>query len=146
YVATIVLLAVHHEVWRDEVRALSLAVESRFPWNLVQALHNDGHPALWHAILWLGFRLTRSLLVLQGSSIAIAATGVLLLAANSPFRWWQKLLFPFGLFPIYHFSVMCRNYGLSMLLLFAFCTLYEKRFERPFWVALILALLANANV
>ena len=41
---------------------------------------------------------------------------------------------------------MARNYGISMLLLFAGAVLYRKRLQYPWTLAFILALLANTNV
>jgi hypothetical protein len=52
----------------------------------------------------------------------------------------------FGVLPIYEYSVMARNYGISMLLFFAFAAIYNKRQAGSLWIGLLLALLANTNV
>ena len=65
---------------------------------------------------------------------------------RSPFSVGLKLLFVFSVLPLYEYSVMARNYGISMLLMFCFAALYPRRQQYALWLALVLALLANTNV
>ena len=51
YCGVIIYLSANHEVWRDEVRALSLVTESNSIVNLLENLHNEGHPCLWYLLL-----------------------------------------------------------------------------------------------
>jgi len=51
YLAVVVAGAYQHEMWRDEVRALSLAIESHSLPDLFAHLKNEGHPGLWHVLL-----------------------------------------------------------------------------------------------
>jgi hypothetical protein len=134
-----------HEFWRDEVRALSLAMDSSSISDLARSLTDDGHPMLWHLLLFGGWHLTSSVLVLPAMSLLIAAAAVMLLTVRAPFPLWLKALFLFGL-PAYEYSVMARNYGISMLLLFCFAALYPKRAKHPFALGAVLALLCNTNV
>jgi hypothetical protein len=39
-----------HEVWRDEARALSIAIESISLAELVRTLETEGHPILWYLL------------------------------------------------------------------------------------------------
>lgn len=146
YGISIIYISSFHVVWRDEARALSIATESKSIAQLFQNLHNDGHPFLWHFILYVGFRLTQSAMILKITSILIAVSAVYLFLLKSPFSSVQKVLFIFGFFPIYQYSVICRNYGISMLLLFSFCSLYKNRYKNITLVSVVLFLLANTNV
>lgn len=83
-------------------------------------------------------------LVLPVVSIAIAFAAVAVFMLFSPFPFWLKCLFIFTL-PLYEYSVMARNYGISMLLMFVGAALYRNREKHPLWLALVLALLANTN-
>lgn len=145
YLLWVVFTSSYHEVWRDEVRALSLVHQAADLPDLFTVLKNEGHPALWYLILFVGTKLTSSSIVLKVASITIAGAAVFLLLFFSPFQWWLRILLAFGLFPVYEYSVMCRNYGISMLLMFIFCILYQRWRERPFAAAFTLFLLANTN-
>ncbi|HXV17196.1 MAG TPA: hypothetical protein VD758_10480, partial [Gemmatimonadaceae bacterium] len=63
YAVLLIVLALEHEMWRDEVRALSVA--TKWSWTTMFAeLHHEGHPSLWYILLRAGFALTHSTLVL----------------------------------------------------------------------------------
>ncbi|MDB4991059.1 MAG: rane protein [Myxococcaceae bacterium] len=134
-----------HELWRDEVRALNIVLDSNSPLDLLGKLHNEGHPILWYAVLYLGYGVLHTKAVLVLASLLIAEGAVFVLAAYAPFPRWQRVLFALGLFPLYEFSIMCRNYGLAMLLGFVYAALYERRFVRPVWFGLVIALFANTT-
>jgi hypothetical protein len=85
-------------------------------------------------------------LALPMASVLSAGGAVLLFLFRSPFSGGLKLLFVFGVLPLYEYSVMARNYGISMLLMFGFAALYPRRQQYALLLALVLALLANTNV
>jgi hypothetical protein len=142
----VVITAWHHEFWRDEVRAFSIAVGAPSLWELPALLRDEGHPVLWYALLHMGFALTHSAYVLPVTAALIAAAAVLLFLYRAPFALGLKLLFVFSVLPLYEYAVMARNYGISMLLMFAFAALYPRRRQQPLVLALLLAALANTNV
>jgi len=38
-------------MWRDEVRAFSVATHARSWWQLLHDLHEEAHPFMWYAVL-----------------------------------------------------------------------------------------------
>jgi hypothetical protein len=140
------LIAAHHEFWRDEVRALSLSIQASSLTDLLHSLQDEGHPMLWYLLLYGGFAATGSVLVLPLLSLIIAVAAVYLLIFLSPFSRWIKTLFAFSGLPLYEYSVMARNYGISMLLLFAFAAMYRLRKRHALLMGLILAALSNTNI
>jgi hypothetical protein len=84
--------------------------------------------------------------VLKITSLGIAIAAAAIFLFQAPFRLWQKVLFLLGIFPLYEYSVMSRNYGISMLLLFAFCSLYARRFQRILILAGLIFLMAQASL
>lgn len=134
-----------HEMWRDELQAWMLAVDSRSPAELLHNMRYEGHPALWHLLLWIASRGMRNPAAMQVVHLGIAAAAVFLFARQAPFSRWVRALFPFGYFPLYEYGVISRNYALGLLLVFAFCALYPSRFQRLLPLGLVLALLANAS-
>ena len=145
YIAIVVFTAAHHEMWRDEVRALSVAQDGSLP-ELFGELKYEGHPAVWYLLLRTGYLLTGSRLVLPALSLIVAAAAVYLLLRFSPFSWPQKSLLVLGVFPVFEYSVVARNYGLGMLLIVILAMLYPTRLQRPVWWGILLALLANTSI
>lgn len=136
----------HHEFWRDEVRALSIAIAAPSLWDLPKFLTNEGHPIVWYALLRIGHQVLGSPLALPVVSVLVAFVAVLIFLFRSPFSLGVKLLFVFSVLPLYEYSVMARNYGISMLVMFLFAALYPYRRRHPFVLAGLLALLANTNI
>ena len=146
YAGLIVYLSSNHELWRDEVRALSIAGDSTSIADLLSRLRNEGHPVLWYLLLLLGYWLFPHAVVLKAASIAVAALAAYILLSRAPFPLFVKIMFLLGCYPVYEYSVMCRNYGLGMLFLFLFCALYRQRFSRPLLAAVVLCLLAHTSM
>jgi len=142
----VLLAALHHEMWRDEVRALSFAMNAGSLADLAALLKNEGHPMLWHTLLYAGYGLTGAKWILPVISALLCALAVAIFVFAAPFPNWTKALFVFGGLPAYEYSVMARNYGVSMLLMFLFAWAYPKRHEHPLWLGTLLALLANTNI
>ncbi|HEY2336483.1 MAG TPA: hypothetical protein VGI18_03870 [Burkholderiales bacterium] len=141
WLSVVVAVVTRHEFWRDEVRGLTIAIDA----SSIGDLMHEGQPMLWHLLLAGAWHLAHSVLVLPIVSVLIAAAAVALMLAKGPFPLWAKALFIFGL-PAYEYSVMARNYGISMLLLFAFTALYPSRARHPLVLGVLLALLSNTNV
>jgi hypothetical protein len=133
-------------MWRDEVRAFSVATGAASWSDLLSSLHQEGHPLVWYAILRIGYAATHSALVLPVASLTIAWGAAYLMLRFAPFPFWERLLAVFGVFMAHEFSVVSRNYGVGILLMLAACILFPSRHERPMRLGLVLALLANTSV
>jgi hypothetical protein len=146
WLSIVIFTSLHHEFWRDEVRAFTIVRDASSPLDLYSLLQNEGHPILWYLILYIVHSIIDTSLVLPITSITIAFIAVTIFMFFSPFSFWFRCFFIFSAFPIYEYSVMARNYGISMLLLFLIAILFQKRKKYPLSLAFILALLANTNV
>jgi hypothetical protein len=146
WLSVVVFTETRHEFWRDEVRAFSLAKEAGSPMDLYQSIKYEGHPVLWYLLLFIGKSIAATPLVLPITSIVIGFAAVAVFMLFAPFPLWLKCLFIFSALPLYEYSVMARNYGISMLLMFVAAALYRVRTTHPYPLALTLALLANTNV
>jgi len=82
---------------------------------------------------------------LQIVALIVASAAILLLVLRSPFSLPLITLILAGPFAIFEYSVMARNYGISMLLLFLLATFYERHRDRGFLIGALLFLLANCN-
>ncbi len=146
WLAGVVLITLNHEYWRDEVRAWSLVRQAASPFDLPALVRYEGHPLLWYLLLFIGSSIVDSPLILPVTSTLVGLAAVTVFLWRSPFALWVKVLFIFGALPFYEYAVVARNYGVSMLLLFAAAACYRERFTRPLRLAIVLALLANTNV
>jgi hypothetical protein len=145
WLGLVVFTTTKHEFWRDEVRALSLASAARSPLDLYELTKYEGHPVLWFLVLHVARTIVDTRLVLPIASVAIGFAAATLFVMCSPFSLLIRILFTLG-FPLYEYSVMARNYGISMLLLFVSAMLWQSRDEHPVRLGVALALLANTNV
>lgn len=146
YTGVIVWLSACHEIWGDEMRALSLVKDCASLSDVFRALHNEGHPALWHLILYFSYALLRTNLVLKIAAISIAILAAAVFLEKSPFSHIQKAMFLLGLYPIYEYSAISRNYGISMLMLFVFSSLYAERFRRMLAISVTVFFLSQTNL
>ncbi len=136
----------HHEMWRDELQSWLIAKDSSSIIDLFNNLRYEGHPALWHSCLYLITRFTHNPLAMQIFHLLLATGVIYIFIEFSPFTRFQKILFTFGYFPFYEYSIISRSYSLGILLIFMFCALYPTRDRSYFPLSVILVLLANTHV
>jgi hypothetical protein len=145
WLSGVVFTESRHEFWRDEVRPLSLARAAGSGADLYSSVQSDGHPMLWHFLLYAGKSIVDFPLILPVFAVGIGFLAVAVFMFFAPFPIWFKCLFIFSALPFYEYSVMARNYGISMLLLFLIALLYRQRDTLGWLLVLLLILLANTN-
>jgi hypothetical protein len=146
WLATVSALAWRHVIWRDEARALSFAIQGDDWIAMLRGLHGDGHPALWYFLLRSVHGITGRPEALGLLAFAVAVADAWLIVWRSPFPRPLIGLILASHFFIYEFSVMARNYGIGMLILFALAIAYPKCRGRGVALGALLFLLANCNV
>jgi len=135
-----------HEMWRDEGQAWLLARASGNVWDLMSTIRYEGHQGLWHLLLmFLGF-LSSNVAYMQFLHLGIATATIYLFLAWSPFSWLQKILFCFGYYTFYEYSIISRNYGIGIFFLFLFCTFFRSAKKKYCILGLIIFLLAQTNI
>ena len=135
-----------HVFWRDEVRAMTLAFSAPNVLLVPAWIHGDGHPALWFLLLRVAHDLVHTNAVLPAVGFAVAAVGVALFISSAPFATWWKALFVFSGWSIYEYSVIDRNYGISMTIMFAIAFFASRRPRNVTIVALLLFALGQTNI
>ena len=138
--------AIYHEMWRDEIQAWLLARDSTGPIDLLSHMKYEGHPPLWHLLLMPLTWITHAPESMQVVHLLIAATTVFLFARHSPFTPLQKILFSFGYFVLYEYGIVCRNYGIGLLLICIFCILFRNRYQRIISISISLFLTSHTSV
>jgi hypothetical protein len=142
----------HHEPWRDELEIWLIARDSESLPALLRNMGTEGHPSLWYLVNFGLTRATRDPLAMQLVNLALGAAAALVFFRAAPFGLATRLLFVFGYYALFEFSVIARSYALELLLLFAYCARAARR-ERAQSAgaldlpgAVLLALLAHANL
>lgn len=143
YSALLAFVIPRHEAWFDEGQAWLIARDSNLG-NLFSRLAYEGQPGLWHLILMIPAK-TLPYAAINWISGALAALGVLVFLARSPFPTPVKVLVPFTFFLFYQYAVVARNYVLIPVVLFAIAASYRRRKERPAAFAALLFVLANTS-
>ncbi len=146
YLLFLVWMHVHHEMWRDEVHAWTLA-------RLAQSFHElvtgdriyEGHPPLWFWYLRVWTWVTKSVWGLQVATILPAAGAAVLLARYAPFPRFVKVLLLFSFHYGFEFTVMSRNYVLGWFILCWLCATYHPLRVRHRVLACALALLSMTS-
>ena len=145
WLAVTLWFALHHTFWRDEVRALTFATAGRDVVQMWRGMRGDSHPVLWYLLLRGGHALIGKM-ALPVIAYVIGAAAAALLVWRGPFSLLEKGVLLVTKFMVFEYVVMARNYGVSMLLMFAFAALYRRwRLKGP-GLGIILFLLANTNV
>ncbi len=135
-----------HEMWRDEVQAWLLARDSNTIFDLFRNLKYEGHPGLWHLILFPLTRIFKYPISMQFLHVIIGLLNIYLLFRYSPFKFWQKVLIGFSYFLLYQYNVIARSYGLGVFFIFTACSLFPYRKKYPIQISLILVFLGHTSV
>ena len=139
-------MTAHHVMWRDEIRALSFAERGGNIAEMIVQIRGFGHPALWHVLLRGALFVYPHPIVLAVVAFLIGAAAAALLAFKAPFRPLFLALALFGATMTYEYVAVARNYGLSVLILFAVAAAWTRLRDRPGVIGALLFLLCNTNV
>jgi hypothetical protein len=146
FVALFVIQLAHHEMWRDETHVWAQAAGNRRLPELWHLLHYEGHPGLWHLLVWLVTKMTAEVFAMQALHAAIAIAIIVLIGIVAPFTRLERALLLLNYFIVFEYTVMSRNYGIALLLALLY-TLARLRAPQRAWLNMaLLGLLANTNV
>jgi hypothetical protein len=147
YLCLSVAVVAHHEMWGDELQTWLLVRNSGSIPELFRHLRYEGHPALWHLLLYtLQHTISTAPQAMQWLHLGIATATVAIVALTAPFTRLQRVLFAFGYYPFYEYAAIARNYGIGLLLTVLVCALVARGPRRPIATGIVLLLLAHTNV
>jgi len=135
----------HHELWLDEAHHWLLARDSNSMLDLIHNTRQEGHPILWNILLYGINTFTNNPIWMQLLHVVLSSTAVYLFLKNGPFTLLFKLLFIFGYYMLFEYTLLSRNYSIGLLFLFLACSMYSSRHTRPVRYFIILAFLANTQ-
>lgn len=141
-----IVRTLRHAMWRDELQAFMLASNSATLTELFGNLKYEGHPALWHLLLWGISAWTADPFAMQVLHAAIAVSIWLLIYFFSPFSILEKFLILASYFLFYEYFIISRSYALMTLLGFAYVVVTARHRQVVFAPWIILGLLANTTL
>ncbi len=149
----------HHEPWRDEYQAFQIALNSHSLTDLFHNIRYEGHPAVWHLLLFFLTLFTENLFAMQLLHIVIITTGMFILYRYAPFSLAEKILISIGYFFFYEYAQISRSYAIGILCVICICAVTGEKYYRkkltgkqPHFIslfllnALFLSILANSSV
>lgn len=140
------LVMIHfHEMWRDELQAWLIARAASTPLDMYRNLYYEGHPPLWHGLLYIVTRFTGNPVFMQLLHVGIASAIAYVILRYSPFSRLQKVLLTFSYFIFYEYGVIARNYSLGILFMFLFCALMLAKKKNYLHIGLVLFFAALSN-
>lgn len=135
-----------HEPWRDELQAWQIAAASGSIPELINNCRYEGHPMLWHMLLFFVKFIYPQPMAMQVVHVLISITTVWLISKYSPFSIWQKLLLPLGYTLLFEYTLISRCYNTGFLMVVIFCILHQQNKNFTWPKSLVLGLLANTSV
>lgn len=142
FIASVSVVACFHEPWLDEAQAWMISRESSL-WDILFIIpHTEGHPPLWHLMLFpLAHANVPFEIGIKGIAVVVSAAAAGLVLFRSPFPRGVRCLLPFTYFFFYQYGVISRPYGLMLLAFLLAAGTYTGRNEKPWRHVLSLALL-----
>ncbi len=142
----LVLQITRHAMWSDELNAWGIVLDSQSLGSLFHHMHYEGHPGLWHFLLWLASSIDTAPQTMQAVHAVIALGIVWMVALVSPFSRVEKILIMLGYFVLFEYTVVSRNYGIGLLLAVVYA---HRRARNPVQIkrnTVLLGLMCNTNV
>lgn len=145
YIVIHVIVAIHHEAWRDESQAWVIAKSASFN-EILSLCASEGHPCLWFFFLKVcqitGFPFRYASLL----SVAIMSIATGLFLWKSPFSLVTKTCVVLSPLFFYYNPVICRIYALLCLFIVLLCVCWPCRREKPILYGVIIAVLFQSHV
>ncbi len=134
-----------HTMWFDELQAWMIARASENPAALIANLRDEGHPALWHLLLWSLARITGNPVAMQVLHTLIGIAILYLLWIRSPFSHFEKTLLSLSYFLGFEYAAVARSYAPGVALLLLFVSLPTRCGKRVLSGWIVLGLMANTQ-
>jgi hypothetical protein len=146
WTVSVAAVAGTHEPWRDELQAWAIGRDATGPLDAGRLAVGEGHPPLWHLVLFALARVTRDPAMLQVTALACGSVAVYLVLRFMPVAFGLRCLLVAGYLPVFEWSTIARNYSLTFPLAVSAAVLLAGPPRRRLWALAPATLLAGTNV
>jgi hypothetical protein len=137
----------HHEIFAEEAQQLTIARDSSSVIDVYSNMLYEGHVTLWNSLLFfITHYLSARPMYMQLFHLLVINGAVYLFLRYAPFNLSVKTLIIFGCYFLFVYSLVCRNYALGILLLFACCILMANPERNIIKIGVLLLLMCFTHL
>ena len=136
----------HHTMFFDEVNAWGISAASPTLSKLFYYVHYEGHPWLWYFVLWFPSRLTHDPVAMKWVEAALGTAIIAIIGTLSPFTYKQRALILGSYFLVWEYTVMCRMYGVMLLLTLIYLLRRTRSSDEVIANCALLGLIGNTDM
>jgi hypothetical protein len=133
YAALQTLQISRHAPWLDEYQAWLIAIEAPTLRDVLRNIRFEGHPPVWHIMLWCVQRFSHDVGAMQVLQALISFACGAIILTQAPFPVWLRVLVALNYFVLFEYGVIARPYSVAMLLMFTALVFWQRPVA---WVAL----------
>lgn len=145
YIFLIAFGLYHHEMWRDELQAWNIVLDSVSIPDLFYKIRYEGHPVLWFLVLWPFSRFSHSPHTIQIVHFLLSALVAFLVIYKSPLRFYQKIAMLFSYFIFFEYGLISRNYLIGIAILLGIAVLWKNYRKHVWQICALVFLLFQSN-
>jgi len=137
----------HHEIFGEEAQQLTIGRDSSSVIDVYKNMLYEGHVTLWNSLLFfITHYLSARPMYMQLFHLLVVSSAVCLFLRYAPFNVPLKTLVIFGCYFLFVYSIVCRNYALGILLLFACCILMANPARNMIRIGFLLVLMCFTHL
>jgi hypothetical protein len=141
------LAAAKHTFWRDETQAWLIARDSPTILSLLHNLRYEGHPPLWHLLLFPLTRLSWNPEWMELPNLLCAGVAAALVLFSLRMSIAVRVGIAFSYYLLFEYGVITRNYMIGVALLLAATVLATRReTSTPWAIPILLGLAALSSL
>ncbi len=126
YAVLLAIVSWKHTFWRDEAQAWLIARSSTSLASVVHNVRYEGHPPLWHFLLYLISRFTWNPEWMKVPNYLFSVGAAVLILSATKVPAWVRIGFVFSYFMLFEYAVVDRNYMIGVMFLLAALTLCKE--------------------
>lgn len=134
-----------HEPWTDEADSWLVARDGGF-WGILNGARLRGTPILWYLLQLIPAQLGLPYWTQGILSLLIGDALAAVIIFRAPFPYLIRVLLVFSSHYAFEYSIIARNYGLTVLFVFLALDSFKERRDHPIFYGTMLGLAANTSI
>ena len=145
YAIFLIIMALHHEQWRDEAQSWLIAKNLSFI-KIISQLKYEAHPFMWYYLLRIFSLLGLKYKYIFIIPVLLNLIATYLLLNKSKFNRITTIIIIFSSTSFFYCGVLARSYSLAYLLVIILSLIYQDRYQKPIYYGLLLFAIMNTHI